>query len=99
MTMTPDQIAEANELLGKLRKAQKELGYWKVDTETTDTDQRADVLRDELDRRGDHDDLDCPISEELVDKMFAMLRQEKTDEYAARVEALTKDLQNLGVKL
>ena len=97
MTMTPDQIAEANELLEDLRKAQEELEYWKDDKETTDTDQRAAVLREELDHR--HVDLDCPISDELVDKMFAMLRQEKTDEYAARVEALKKDLQDLGVKL
>ena len=96
--MTPDQIAQASKLLEELRKAQKDLAYWKVDTETTDTDQRADVLRDELDHRDDHDDLDC-ISDELVDKMFAMLRQEKMDEYAARVEALTKDLHDLGVKL
>jgi len=97
MTMTPEQIAEASKLLEKLRKAQEEFAYWKVESETTDTDQRADVLRNALETRDD--DLDCPISDELVQKMFAMLRQEKIDECAARIEAWTKQLQGLGVKL
>jgi hypothetical protein len=103
MAMTPEQVDEAADLLEQLRDAKERLTYWdRVDGEMTGTDDRVTVLRRELEKRyqRDRDDPDDPnISDELIDKMFTVLRQTQMDEYAARIEALTKDLQDLGVKI